>query len=178
MTFTDDLEAHGTFVLRPDGKSLGPRLGGDVQSVFKAAKAGDWTALDDGRVDVAGHVLESGEYELALQAPEGVTAAALPGNDAVVALDTEVTAALEREGLARDLVRQIQDARKTEDLQVTDRIDLWLGDLSADAAGAAQEHEDYIASQVLAVSVTVGAIPDGVTAHPGPIASVGVRVAG
>lgn len=178
VTFSDDLEAHGSFVLRPDGKSLGPRLGGDVQTVFKAAKAGDWTALDDGRVDVAGHVLEASDYDLALQAPDGVTAAALPGNDAVVALDTDVTPELEREGLARDLVRQIQDARKTEDLQVTDRVDLWLGDLSADAADAAQEHEAYIASQVLAVSVTVGAIPDGVNAHPGPIASVGVRVAG
>lgn len=176
VTFTDDLEAHGSFVLRPDGKSLGPRLGGEVQTVFKAAKGGDWTALDDGRVEVAGHVLEPGEYELALQAPEGVTAAALPGNDAVVALDTAVSPELEREGLARDLVRQIQDARKTEDLQVTDRIDLWIDDASDDVSAAAAEHGDYIKSQVLAVSLELGPLPDDVKPHGG-LATVGVRVA-
>ena len=177
VTFTDDLEAHGSFVLRPDGKSLGPRLGGEVQTVFKAAKAGDWTALDDGRVEVAGHVLEPSEYELALQAPDGVTAAALPGNDAVVALDTAVSPELEREGLARDLVRQIQDARKTEDLQVTDRIDLWIDDASDDVNAAAAEHGDYIKSQVLAVSLELGPLPDDVKPHGG-LATVGVRVAG
>ncbi len=177
VTFTDDLEAHGTFVLRPDGKSLGPRLGGEVQTVFKAAKAGDWTTQADGRIEVAGHVLEPAEYELALQAPDGVTAAALPGNDAVVALDTEVTPELEREGVARDLVRQIQEARKTEDLQITDRIEVWVADASDAVANAVADHRDYISSQVLAVSLLAGPLPDDVKPHSG-LATVGVRVAG
>ena len=113
-------------MLRPDGKALGPRLGKDVQTVFAAAKRGEWVANDDGSVVVAGHTLAEGEYELALESPDDVVAAALRSNDAVVTLDTDVTPELAAEGLARDIVREIQNARKAEDLVVTDRIDVWV----------------------------------------------------
>jgi isoleucyl-tRNA synthetase len=173
VELTDDLEAHGTFVLRPDGKSLGPRLGGSVQEVFKAAKAGDWTANDDGSIEVGEHVLHPGEYELALQAPDGVAAAALRGNEAVVVLDTVVTPALEAEGVARDLVRQVQEARKAEDLHITDRIELWVFDLSEVSAAAADAHSRYIADQVLAVTLHHEPAPPGITVHRSDTASLG-----
>ena len=75
---------------------------------------------------VGGHTLQPDEYELALESPDDVVAAALRSNDAVVTLDTDVTPELEAEGLARDVVREIQNARKAEDLVVTDRIDVWV----------------------------------------------------
>ena len=75
---------------------------------------------------VAGYTLAEDEYELALESPDDVVAAALRSNDAVVTLDTEVTPELAAEGLARDIVREIQNARKAEDLVVTDRIDVWV----------------------------------------------------
>ena len=90
-----------------------------------------------GTVDVGGHLLQPDEYELALESPEGVVAAALRSNDAVVTLDTDVTPELEAEGLARDVVREIQNARKAEDLVVTDRIDLWIDAASATVASPA-----------------------------------------
>jgi isoleucyl-tRNA synthetase len=180
VELSSDLEAHASFVLRPNGKSLGPRLGGNVQAVFKAAKAGDWSANDDGTVQVGDHVLEPGEYDLALQAPDGVAAAALPGNDAVVVLDTEVTPDLEAEGLARDLVRQIQEARKAEGFQVTDRIEVWVAGLPEVSEAAVQTHERYIADQVLAIAVHYDVPPAAVTLHRSSAAglgSIGVRVA-
>ena len=125
-----------------------------------------------------GHTLQPGEFDLALQAPEGAVAGALPGNDAVVTLDTAVTPELEREGTARDLVRQIQEARKVEGLEITDRIDLWVWDLVGDDRTAIEEHRSYIADQVLAVSVTLDAPADGIAAHTSALGSVGVRVAG
>ena len=91
-------------MLRPNGKVLGPRLGKAMQSVFAAARNGDWT-IDGDVVRVAGQELAPGEYELALESPEGVTAAALRSNDAVVTLDTDVTPELAAEGLARDVIR-------------------------------------------------------------------------
>ena len=60
------------------------------------------------------------------QARDGDATAALRGNDAVVNLDTDVTDELRAEGTARDLVRQVQQARKEEGLVVTDRIVLTM----------------------------------------------------
>jgi isoleucyl-tRNA synthetase len=155
VDFTDELDDFATFSLQPNGKVLGPRLGKDVQQVFGAAKKGDWTQNDDGSIAIAGHTLSPEEFDLAVQPAEGVTAAALPSNDAVVVLNTEVTPELEAEGLARDIVRAVQEARKTEDLVVTDRIALTL-ELSDAASAAVRSHEDYVSEQTLATSVTYG----------------------
>jgi isoleucyl-tRNA synthetase len=155
---TDDLEGHATFTLRPDGKALGPRLGGDVQAVFVASRSGEFSLNEDGTVDVAGHTLGTDEFDLELESPEGVTAAALGSADAVVVLDIEVTPELETEGLARDIVRQIQQARRDADLVVTDRIILRLGGDEV-LLNAVRTHEDYVAGQVLATELSLGAVP-------------------
>lgn len=157
---TEEIGSLATFILRPDGKALGPRLGKDVQSVFAAAKKGDWTANDDGTVNVGGHVLAENEYDLALESPDDVVAAALRSNDAVVTLDTNVTPELAAEGLARDIVREIQNARKAEDLVVTDRINVWVDVASTDAVAAVATHGDYIREQVLATTLESAAAPD------------------
>ena len=162
---TEEIGNLATFVLRPDGKALGPRLGKDVQTVFGAARNGEWTANDDGTVVVGGHVLQPDEYGLALESPEGVAAASLRSNDAVVTLDTIVTPELEAEGLARDIVREIQNARKAEDLVVTDRIAVSIDVASDTASAAIGAHEGYIAEQVLATSITMSAGADTLTGH-------------
>ena len=139
-------------MLRPNGKVLGPKLGGDVQKVIRAAKDGAWEANADGTVTVAGHTLGEGEFELALQAPEGRVTAALRGNDTVVDLDIDVTDELRREGVARDLIRLVQQARKDADLQVTDRIKLTLA-LPAEVRSAVEEHRDAVALATLATEI-------------------------
>ncbi len=181
VELTDDLSSVGQFLLRPNAKLLGPRLGKDVQAVIKAAKAGEWTQ-DDETVTVAGHQLAEGEFELALEPREGVAAAPLRGSDAVVELDVEVTPELAAEGMARDLVRIVQQARKDEDLVVTDRIELRLL-LVAELADAVEPHLAWVAEQVLAASTDVtvaGAEPEpGAYPHAGKIeghlAEVSVR---
>jgi len=160
VKFSDDLDSFAEFVLQPDGKVLGPRLGGDVQKVFGAAKQGDWSQNDDGSIDIAGHTLSTEEYTLNVKPADGVTAAALPSNDAVVVLDTELTPELEAEGLARDIVRAIQEARKTEDLVVTDRISLTL-DLSDEGTAAVKALEEYVGEQTLSTTITYGTVDRG-----------------
>ena len=159
VELTDDLEAHARFVLRPDGKVLGPRLGKDVQTVFAGARSGDWTSTDGGAVVVAGHRLEPGEFELVLDAPDGVAAAALRGNDAVVVLDTATTPELEAEGRARDVVRAIQEERKAADLVVTDRVSVTLT-APADVAAAVAAHRPWVMDQVLATDLAVAEGPE------------------
>ncbi|MDH3704482.1 MAG: isoleucine--tRNA ligase [Acidimicrobiia bacterium] len=171
----DDLGAYATFTLRPDGKALGPKLGGDVQKVFAAAKSGDWTDNGDGTVTVADHVLEADEFELTVEPVEGVVAAALPSNDALVVLDTDVTPELEAEGLARDVVRQVQEARKAADLVVTDRITLSV-DLPDNIAQAVREHEVYVADQVLATEVRYQSPATGSSVHTGTVAGAAIGI--
>ena len=180
VVFSQDIGDFATFSLRPDGKALGPKLGGAVQEVFKAAKSGDWTANEDGTVTVGEHTLDEGDYTMAIDSADDVTAGALPDNNAVVVIDTNVTAELEQEGLARDVVRAVQNARKEADLVVTDRIELSIDGPDAVTA-AVQAHEAYVADQVLGTSITIGSAPeDAITstsAVTGGDVTIGFRIA-
>ncbi len=168
IEFSTNVDAYGTFRLVPNPRVLGPRLGKQVQAVIKAAKAGEWKSGDNDTVEVGGHVLQPDEFDLALDPREGYAAAALPGNQAVIVLDTELTPALEAEGLARDLVRAVQQARKDADLHVSDRIHLVLS-LGATTA-ALEPHLDLVAASVLASGVQVVTEPQGIQASIGDIA--------
>lgn len=149
IILTEDIGELANLSLRPNGNILGPRLGGDVQKVFGAAKKGEWALIADGRVEVAGHTLDPGEYELALEPHDPISTASLRSNEAVVVLDMEVTPELEAEGAARDLIRTIQQARKDADLQVTDRIEVEIN-WSPPNVEAVQAHEAVIMAAVLA----------------------------
>ena len=82
-----------------------------------------------------------------------------------VALDLELTPELVRAGLAREVVRLVQEARKNSGFDVSDRIVLrWQGD--GDTAEALREHEPLVAGEVLAVEVHEG----GPVEHPAPAA--------
>ena len=149
VDLTDRVADHGTeeLVLLP--KALGPRLGGDTQKVIGAHKAGDWS-FDDGVVTVGGIDLVEGEFEFRLVSDAEGAAATLPGKGGIVVLDTVVTSELEREGVARDLIRRIQTARREAELDVSDRISLSL-EISEVVADAFTAHQTMVESETLAV---------------------------
>jgi isoleucyl-tRNA synthetase len=72
-----------------------------------------------------------------------------------VALDLHITHDLRREGVARELIRAIQDARRTAGLQVSDRIQLGV-EAGADVSGALTAHRDMVVREILAVDVLHG----------------------
>ncbi|WP_065572198.1 isoleucine--tRNA ligase [Microbacterium oleivorans] len=151
--------------LAVNARAAGPRLGKQVQHVIKGAKAGLWSE-EDGVVVVDGIALEPGEYDLTLEAggvAEGTAIALLPRGGFVL-LDTTTTPELEAEGLARDVIRAVQDARKAAGFEVSDRIALQLtfddaGD--AEAVAFAFDVAD-VAGETLAVADLV-ATADGAT---------------
>jgi len=77
-----------------------------------------------------------------------------------VALDLDLTPELRREGLARDLVRAVQDLRKSAGLAVSDRIDLAIT-ATGEVAEAIDAHEPYLRTETLAVTLHRTPQPDG-----------------
>ncbi|MBA3489338.1 MAG: isoleucine--tRNA ligase [Longispora sp.] len=163
VVFTDDLGGYCDQVLTLVPRALGPRLGGDVQRVIKAVKAGDWTVVD-GTVTAGGVELLDGEYELRLIAADAEHSAALP--DGVVVLDVDVTPELAAEGLARDVIRAVQQARREADLDVSDRIDLVL-DASAEIVDAVRTHQKFVEAETLTLSIEFGAVSGGFVGEVG-----------
>jgi isoleucyl-tRNA synthetase len=175
VQLTTDVAAHGGFEVAVNARVAGPRLGKDVQHVIKAVKGGDWTMSESGAVIAAGIELAEGEYERRLVAKDSGAAAELPGGTGLVLLDTEVNAELAAEGLARDLVRAIQQARREAGLDVADRIELTV-DAPDNVVSAAQEHEKFIAAETLALAVAYGDVVDGFAGIVGESIKVTVSV--
>ena len=176
VRFVPETDKFADLVLSVEFRVAAPRLGPATQQVAGAAKKGDWQMNDDGTVTVAGHMLELGEFTLKLTPRDPDRSRPLPGNEGLVVLDTEVTPELAAEGVARDVVRLIQVARKDEGLQVTDRIRVAVA-APDDVRDAVQMHKGYVMGEVLAKElVTVdgpltdvhrGELPDGRAVHIG-----------
>ncbi|SFO92118.1 isoleucine--tRNA ligase [Amycolatopsis rubida] len=176
VELTTDVAAHGSFEVAVNARAAGPRLGKAVQQVIKAVKAGDWTTNESGAVVAAGVELADGEYDRRLVAAGGGAAAELPGGAGLVVLDTEVTEDLANEGLARDLVRVVQQARREAGLDVGDRISLTV-DATGEVTAAVREHEEFVASETLATSVSYGEVAEGFDGTVGEGVKVRVAVA-
>jgi isoleucyl-tRNA synthetase len=151
VVFTEGIEGAAERVLTLVPSALGPRLGSDAPQVFAAVKRGDWTVSDTG-VSAGGLALVEGEYELVLRPKDADEGRTLPGDVGVVTLDTAVDADLEAEGVARDVVRQVQAARRDAGLHISDCIDLEI-DAPADTVAAIETHRAYLAEQTLAVDL-------------------------
>src|SRR5574341_2094197 len=78
----------------------------------------------------------------------------------VAALVTDLTPELVQEGLAREFVRRVQDLRKSADLDVADRIELFV-EASAGLESAIETHNDYIMAETLASNLAFGSPPQG-----------------
>ena len=158
IVLTDDVAAHGRRELVLNPKALGPRLGGATQEVIGAHKRGDWEETGDG-VRVGSHDLVSGEFDFRLVSDSDGAAATLPRDGGIVVLDTAVTPELELEGVARDLIRRVQQERRDAGLDVSDRIRLTVGG-PADVLEALEVHRDLVAGETLALEVLPGGAAD------------------
>ncbi|HEX5542295.1 MAG TPA: isoleucine--tRNA ligase [Micromonospora sp.] len=165
VVFTDEVAQYSQRVLTVVPRVLGPRVGGAVQQVIKAVRAGDWSLVDGSPV-AAGVTLREGEYELRMVAADQDRSAPLSGREGVVVLDTTVSPELAAEGLARDVVRVVQQARREAGLDVSDRIDVVLA-ASDEVVAAVQAHRDFVAREVLAQSVTFDPAAQGFVGEAG-----------
>ena len=132
-----------------NARAAGPRLGKDVQHVIKGAKTGDWS-ISDGVVTAGGIELLEGEYTLSTTVSEelGDKAVTVLDDGGFLVLDTELTQELIAEGIARDVIRTIQSARKDADLNVSDRITTTLT-AAPKVVAAVEAHQDLVKAETL-----------------------------
>jgi isoleucyl-tRNA synthetase len=151
-----------SYTVKPNYRTLGPRFGKRMPQVAAAVAALDAarvaaTLAEGGEVGISidgtDHTLGSDDLTLALAPLDGYEVEAEAGH--AVALQLEIDEELRRAGLAREIVRAVQDARKNAGLEITDRIALGLGG-DAELLAVAQEHEAYVVGEVLATSITFG----------------------
>ncbi len=148
------------YAVRPNFRSLGPRFGKDMPQAKAAIESLD---PDHARAAIEGereigiriggreHTLRPEDMTLVMQPLPGYQVESEAGR--AVALALELDDGLIREGLAREVVRAVQNARKDAGLEISDRIELQLGG-AEDLLAAAREHEDYVAGETLARSVS------------------------
>jgi len=156
---TEDPGARLTYTLRPNLPVLGPKYGSDVGRIRVALQQADGAEVTrlmrTGQpITLDGFTLSGGDILVGVEAARGWAASEDAGY--VALLDTTLTPELEAEGLARDLVRQVQELRRQAGFEVTDRIRVrYSGDPAV--AAAFTSHRDYIADETLAVAIEEGA---------------------
>jgi isoleucyl-tRNA synthetase len=170
LRFVEAADELGTYEIKPNYRSLGPRFGKSMPRVAAAVAALDPVRvakrLREGRpvgiaVDGHDHELHPEDLVLAMAPLDGYQLER-EGSHAV-ALELALDDELRREGLAREVVHAVQSARKAAGLAVEDRIRLVLGG-DDELVGAARAHEGYVAGEVLATEVSYDGHHDGALA--------------
>ena len=165
IEYVTDADEYIDYLIQPNFKRLGPRVGKLIPQVKAALGAANGAGLlaqleAEGSVtiEVEGEsiTLDNEDIQVRLQAKEGWAAA--QGKNSVVVLNTELTDDLIREGYARDLIRMIQDRRKELDCEFTDRIAVAVGTESAILVQTIAEHGETIAVETLADNLSVGSL--------------------
>ncbi len=163
LDFVEEESELISYAVKPNYRSLGPRFGKRMPQVAAAIEALDPVHVaavmaDGGQVGISidgdEHALSAEEVTLSLQPLEGYEVEAEAGH--AVALQLELDDELRREGLAREIVHAVQNARKEAGLEITDRIALSLGG-DEELLEAVRVHESYLTGEVLATDVSFDA---------------------
>jgi isoleucyl-tRNA synthetase len=152
-----------SYSVKPNFKALGPRFGPRVKQVAAALAEADARTIVEAveqhgstTIDVDGESLSLTRDELDIRV-EGRAGYSLVQEGAYgVALDLEIDDELRAEGIAREIVRAVQDLRKATGLAVEDRIELSLSTDDEAVAAAIAAHEPFIRSEVLATELRLG----------------------
>ncbi|GII88729.1 isoleucine--tRNA ligase [Sphaerisporangium siamense] len=179
----EDLSSYSSdlvsFTVKPNFRALGKRFGSATKEVAAAVTAADPAELaavirGGGTATLAVHgeeVTLGADDVIVTEQPKAgwavETGAAGSGGGETVALDLAVTPELLRAGLIREVIRLVQDARKSTGLSITDRITLWWT-ASDELAEALRADGAKVAEEVLATTMTEGTPGTALPTHHDP----------
>jgi len=158
VVFSDDEASFATLSVKANFKALGPKFGKQMKAVGQAVANLDAASLkavaagENITIDLDGEAAEIEAADLFVEHTPKEGLAVQAQGALVAALDLELDDDLIHEGLARELIKEVQSLRKTSGLEVTDRINLIV---SADEAvrTAVAAYAEYIKAEVLALSL-------------------------
>jgi isoleucyl-tRNA synthetase len=149
------------YEIKPNLRTLGPKLGERVKEAQKSLALLEPTAVieklqDGGSLELSlpsgSVILDKSDILIEAKASEGW--AGLVDRGTQIVLDVRITEGLACEGIAREIVRHVQELRKRSGLEMEDRIRLYLETDSAAMRAAIETHEAYICGETLAIELT------------------------
>lgn len=154
MTFVKNVEGLVSVVYTPKSRVIGPKYGKDVQTIIQLVKNGSVVAEGKG-YRVGEFLLDNEDLEIGYQGKDEHAGVASEDGYTVI-LDTDVTPELVQEGLAREVVRMVQDLRKEAEYDVSDHIMLIVETKDNSLADAISAFADYIRRETLADELQQG----------------------
>lgn len=136
-------------------KKVGAKLGKKMKDVTIAAQTNNWKKISDNQIEIAGVILSDDEFEIKLVTKNSDNTAALSSNDCLVELDINVTEELKEEGLARDIVRAIQQNRKDADLDISNHIKIAFFSSNEMFLKVIKTYENYLKEQTLTDDILI-----------------------
>ncbi|MDD4727817.1 MAG: DUF5915 domain-containing protein, partial [Dysgonamonadaceae bacterium] len=160
LNFVDSTNAMLVKRIKPDFKKLGPRYGKIMKQLAVAIQEMSQTDITQLEKNETFQLNVNGEEVIIELSDTEIISEDIPGwlvanqEKLTVALDVNLSDDLLKEGIARELVNRIQNLRKTQDFEITDRINIAISS-NEKLNGAITDFSDYIKSQVLADSLTI-----------------------
>lgn len=153
----EEIIKYADYKIKINFSVLAKRLPEKIKDIISANKSGDWKIIGD-KIEIAGSLLNSNEFDLKLKAKEQYknNISALSTNDALVLVDLDISKELEIEGIARDVVRAIQQRRKDMNLEITDKIVLEIASDDEIINQSIENWTEYIKEQTLVAEIKNG----------------------
>ncbi|MFO0814588.1 MAG: isoleucine--tRNA ligase [Gemmatales bacterium] len=171
-----------TMQIKANLKTLGPKAGAKLQEVKKFIEAGPPEILAVASGSTESHKVTVGEVAVVVTAADLTSTpvgsegwVGVVDKNTQVAIDTRLTKELKQEGLAREVIRQVQEFRKKSGLEMEDRIALVLQTDASELNEAIAAFRDYIASETLSKEWPVS-LPDNAFTIEVKVEGMGLRI--
>lgn len=158
LELVNRLEGIASLELKLNFPLLGKRIPDKIKKLVQYVKEGKWKQVENEQIflgdESENYIIEKGEYELLLKANSEYSSV-FDNNKGIVILNTELNDELILEGLARDVVRLIQETRKQADFHISDRIRVIIKTEEEKIKEAINTWFEYIKEQTLALSLDI-----------------------
>lgn len=160
----ENISQYATYKLQINFPVVGKRLAASIKDIIAANKNNQWQIEGD-KIAIAGVLLNSDEFSLKLEPKPEFKECIVPltTNDGLVLLDLDLPNDLLLEGTARDVVRAVQQMRKSENFVITDKIKMSVYSGAHEVIAAIDKWEAYIKEQTLCVNIEWVPSDDGLT---------------
>jgi len=140
-------------------RKMGPKLGKNTKKYMEAANNFNWVMNDNKTISILDLILEEDEYILEKESNPGTETREINDGKIVVSLNIDIDNELKVEGIARDILRAVQNKRKDENLDISDKIKIKIFGENI-VQETVSKFGEYIASNSLAENIEFSELND------------------